>query len=192
MDIKMMLEQTKKMTENISIAKNTTRDIVTSSISKILSKIDDDTSETKTIKLSQIAEKNRIILKQLTVQQQNMEMNLRNKNKFLVEVHKKFSIPFACLVFVIIGAPLGIMAKRGGLAVGSGLSLGFFVLYWAFLIGGEELADRGYISAFLAMWSANIIIGALGIYIIIRSTKETTFISWEWTNKLIPKRFRKL
>ena len=192
MDIKMMLEQTKKMTENISIAKNTTRDIVTSSISKILSKIDDDTSETKTIKLSQIADQNRIILKQLTVQQQNMEMNLRNKNKFLVEVHKKFSIPFACLVFVIIGAPLGIMAKRGGLAVGSGLSLGFFVLYWAFLIGGEELADRGYISAFLAMWSANIIIGALGIYIIIRSTKETTFISWEWTNKLIPKRFRKL
>jgi lipopolysaccharide export system permease protein len=121
-----------------------------------------------------------------------MEMNLRKKNKFMVEVHKKFSIPFACLVFVIIGAPLGIMAKRGGLAVGSGLSLGFFVLYWAFLIGGEELADRGYISAFVAMWSANILLGAVGVYIIIKSSKETVFISWEWTKKLIPKRFRKL
>jgi len=90
-----------------------------------------------------------------------------------------------------VGAPLGIMARKGGMAVGLGLSLGFFVLYWAFLIGGEELADRQLISAFWAMWSANILIGGAGIYVLIKSARETTFISWRWTERLLPKRFRK-
>jgi lipopolysaccharide export system permease protein len=75
--------------------------------------------------------------------------------------------------------------------VGLGLSLGFFVIYWAFLIGGEELADRQLIPAFWAMWSANILIGGAGTYILIKSAKETTFISWRWTQKFMPKRFRK-
>jgi len=109
----------------------------------------------------------------------------------MVEVHKKYSIPFACLVFILVGAPLGIMSRKGGMAVGLGLSLGFFIIYWAFLIGGEELADRGLIPAFWAMWSANILIGIAGIYILVRSARETTFISWRWTEKLIPKMLRK-
>ena len=74
--------------------------------------------------------------------------------------------------------------------MGLGLSLGFFVFYWAFLIGGEELADRAFIPAFWAMWSANILIGGAGIYILVKSAKETKFISWEWTRKFVPRRFR--
>lgn len=96
-----------------------------------------------------------------------------------VEIHKKYSIPFACLVFVLIGAPLGIMARSGGLAVGGGLSIGFFLLYYASLIGGEELADRQYITPFLAMWLANIVVGMGGIYLVIRSVYETTIIRWQ-------------
>ena len=80
------------------------------------------------------------------------------------------------------------MARKGGVAVGVGLSLGFFVLYWAFLIGGEELADRQIIPAFWAMWSANIRIGAAGIYILVKSAKEAKFISWEWTKKFARKK----
>lgn len=96
-----------------------------------------------------------------------------------VEIHKKYSIPFACLVFVLIGAPLGIMARSGGLAVGGGLSIGFFLLYYASLIGGEELADRQIITPFLAMWLANIVVGIGGIYLVIRSVYETTIIRWQ-------------
>jgi lipopolysaccharide export system permease protein len=109
----------------------------------------------------------------------------------MVEVHKKFALAVACLVFVLVGAPLGVMAKKGGMAVGLGLSLGFFVLYWAFLIGGEELADRQLIPAFWAMWSANILIGGAGIYILVKTAKEAKFISWEWTERFVPKRFKK-
>jgi lipopolysaccharide export system permease protein len=69
-------------------------------------------------------------------------------------------------VFVLIGAPVGIMGRRGGFAVATALSLGFFVIYWALLIAGEELADRGLLSPFLGMWSANILLAFLGIFLI--------------------------
>lgn len=111
----------------------------------------------------------------------------RSVNSLMVEVHKKYSIPVACIVFVLVGAPLGIMVRRSGMAVSGGISLGFFLLYWTFLIGGEELADRRFITPFWAMWSANIIVGLAGIYLVIRTLRETTLISWR---ALIPKRWR--
>ncbi|MEE4312073.1 MAG: LptF/LptG family permease, partial [candidate division KSB1 bacterium] len=100
-------------------------------------------------------------------------------SKLLVEVHKKYSIPFACIVFVLIGAPLGILTRRGGMAIGGGISLIFFLIYWLFLIGGEELADRRLLSPFWAMWIANILVGVAGIYLVIRTIKESTLIDYD-------------
>ncbi len=119
----------------------------------------------------------------------NHSYELSNK-KLLVEIHKKYSIPFACIVFVLIGAPLGIMANRGNMAVGGGISLIFFIIYWIFLIGGEELADRNMLSPFLAMWLANIIVGAFGLYLLVRTVKEVSLLSFDFLIKLLPKRFR--
>ncbi len=80
----------------------------------------------------------------------------------LVEIHKKYAIPTACLVFVVIGAPLGALARSAGIAKATGLSLGFFLFYWAGLIGGEVLADRRMVSPSFAMWFANFITAGLG------------------------------
>ncbi|HUI91191.1 MAG TPA: LptF/LptG family permease [Chitinivibrionales bacterium] len=104
--------------------------------------------------------------------------------QLMVEVHKKFSIPVACIVFVLIGAPLGIMARRGGIAVGAAYSLFFFIVYWAFLIAGESMADNLVISPFAAMWTANIVIGACGIFLLLLMIKETKFISFGFFWKL--------
>lgn len=112
-------------------------------------------------------------------------------SRLMVEVHKKYSIPFACIVFVLIGAPLGIMTRKGGMAVGGAISLLFFIIYWSFLIGGEELADRRLLSPFWAMWVANILVGSAGIYLVIFTVRESRFIKFENLKLLIPKRFRK-
>jgi len=87
-----------------------------------------------------------------------------------VEIFKKYSIPFACVVFVLVGAPLGYRVKKGGFGIAAGLSLFFFLLYWVCLIGGEKLADRGIVSPFMGMWIANIIIGCLGLYLMFKSS----------------------
>lgn len=86
--------------------------------------------------------------------------------RYQVEIQKKMAIPVACLVFVLIGAPLGIITRRGNLGLSMGLSFGFFVIYYIALIGGEELADRQLLSPVLAMWAANIIMGACGILLL--------------------------
>ncbi|MBI4535758.1 MAG: LptF/LptG family permease [Ignavibacteriae bacterium] len=114
----------------------------------------------------------------------------KQMDQYKVEIHKKYSIPAACLVFVMIGVPLGIMARRGGFGIAATLSFGFFLLYWAFLIGGEKLADRGITSPFWGMWSANILLAIVGIYLVIRIGRETVVIDWRQLHRLIPKRWR--
>jgi len=111
-------------------------------------------------------------------------------DQYMVEVHKKYSIPAACIVFVLVGLPLGIMSKRGGFGIAATLSLGFFLLYWAFLIGGEKLADRGLVDAAVGMWSANVLIGLVGVYLTIRIGRETVVINWDSLKRLIPARWR--
>jgi lipopolysaccharide export system permease protein len=114
----------------------------------------------------------------------------RQIDQYWVEIHKKYAIPAACIIFVLVGAPLGIMARRGGFGIAATLSLGFFVLYWAFLIGGEKLADRNILSPFWGMWGANIIIGAMGSYLTFKIGRETILINWSAFERFIPRRWR--
>ncbi|MFH1862606.1 MAG: LptF/LptG family permease [bacterium] len=116
---------------------------------------------------------------QVREMQKEPEKNRRRINAFLVEIHKKYSIPVACLVFVLIGASLGVRAHRGGLGVAAGLSVVFFLIYWAFLIGGEDLADREIISPAVAMWAPNVLLTLIGIFLIQKTIRETRFVDWQ-------------
>lgn len=89
-------------------------------------------------------------------------------NGYLVEVQKKFSVPFACIVFVLVGGPLGMMAKKSGTAIGF-LSILFFIFYYLCLLGGETLSDRGLLPPWLAMWAPNIALGVAGVVLVIRT-----------------------
>jgi len=111
----------------------------------------------------------------------------RQINRYLVEIHKKFSIPFACIVFVLVGAPLGIMVRKGGMFVGATLSIFFFVLYYVFLIGGEELADYAYVSPFWAMWTPNLLLAAVGAYLIHYTRWEQKQIEFKFIKKILKK-----
>ncbi len=101
-----------------------------------------------------------------------MEAAAKKINQYQVEIHKKFSIPSACIVFVLLGAPLGIRARRGGLAAGF-LSAGFFMFYYLCLVGGEQLADRRYLAPWISMWLPNIILGILGVWSTLRICEVT-------------------
>ena len=93
-------------------------------------------------------------------------------NKYSVEIHKKFSIPIACLFFIFLGTPLGIMAKRGNMSISIAVSLLFFIIYWSFLIVGENLADKNKLNPAIAMWLPNIFIGFLSYYLYNIYTRE--------------------
>jgi lipopolysaccharide export system permease protein len=181
-----MLEEVREKEHEIAAAKQRIVETAALSISTLTTSRDSVRAPaSKPVLLDNLIKKNQTTLNQILTEDQNIKNKNRLVNSLLVEVHKKYALAVACVVFILMGAPLGIMARKGGMAVGLGLSLGFFVLYWAFLIGGEELADRQLIPAFWAMWSANILIGAAGIYMVIKSVRETKFISWAWVEKLV-------
>lgn len=109
-------------------------------------------------------------------QQLNSQQKLANK--YQIEIYKKYSIPAASLAFVLLGAPLGILTRRGGMGVAIAISIVLFTVYWAFLIGGEDLADRGMMSPFWAMWIANILMGGLGLYLLYIVATEKPILSF--------------
>jgi len=85
-----------------------------------------------------------------------------------VEMHKKFSLPVACIVFVLIGAPLGMRVRRAGPAVAF-VSIAFFLFYYLCLVGGEELANHLLLPPWLAMWLPNIVLGVWGVHSSLRA-----------------------
>ena len=128
----------------------------------------------------------------ITSNQKRIEFTQGEINKYQVEIDKKYALPAACIIFILIGAPLGVMTKRGGFGMAASISLFFFVLYWAFLIGGEKLAERNFITPFMGMWSANIVLGVSGIILMYRTVKETVTLNFSWLVKIIPKQLRDL
>ena len=126
----------------------------------------------------------------VSIEQARMDMFETQKREYNVEIYKKYAIPVACIVFVFVGAPLGIIARRGTFGVSASVSLGFFLFYWACLLQGEQLANRGFLAPWFGMWVANIVIGIIGVYLTHRIAQENLVFDWTRLARLVPKRWR--
>jgi lipopolysaccharide export system permease protein len=100
-----------------------------------------------------------------------LEESMRN---YLVEIHKKYSIAVASLVFVIVGAPLALRFGGGGIGMVIATSMAVFSLYYVGLIGGESLAGRGIVTPVFAMWIMNAVMLVLGIFGLATMGRETS------------------
>ena len=100
-----------------------------------------------------------------------------------VEIHKKLSIPFACLAFAVIGIPLAESARRGGRGSAFALSLAIIVLYYVLLSSGETWAQQGRLPPGVAIWIPNAVLLAVGAAAIARSGRERA--RWRWPFRAI-------
>jgi lipopolysaccharide export system permease protein len=119
---------------------------------------------------------------ELQVLRGQAENQLRIANMAWVEYHKKFAIPFACIVFVLLGAPIAVRFPRGGAGMVIAISLAVFGIYYMSLIGGEALGDRGQVPPFLGPWGPNIVFfffAILGLTRIGRETSTTRGGGWD-------------
>jgi lipopolysaccharide export system permease protein len=96
----------------------------------------------------------------------------RAKNRYEIEIHKKFALAAACLIFVVLGAPLALRFPRGGVGLVLLVSLIVFALYYVGLIGGESLANKGIVPPFWAMWGTNVVLTVVGIVLLFRMGRE--------------------
>lgn len=88
--------------------------------------------------------------------------------QYMVEVHKKFSIPFACIIFVLLAAPIGMMTRKGNIGFAAIIGTVLLTIYFLAVIQGEKWADRLVISPFVGMWGINILMGAAGILLTLK------------------------
>ena len=121
-----------------------------------------------------------VTLGALRSQREIKESYLRQINRYEVEIHKKFSLSFACIIFVLIGSPIAIRLGRTGMNMAVALSILVFLVYYICLIGGEKLADRRFVNPFIAMWVPNIIFGVASIFLIHRASRETSTLPFDW------------
>lgn len=105
---------------------------------------------------------------------------------YRVEIMKKYSIAVACVVFIFIGAPLGLSVRRGGLGISAAFAMGIFLFYWVSLVQGEKMSTRGTIEPWFGMWIANLIMIALGLWLVVyivmdlRATPALRTRLWKW------------
>lgn len=150
------------------------------------------TNDTSEIKYVYIKAQQRLSTSESTIKEilSRLDFNFKEQDRYWVEIHKKYALPVACIVFVLIGAPLGTLTRKGGIGMAAGISLFFFIIYWAFLIGGEKLADRNLLSPFMGIWSANFFLAILGIILLIKSAREKITLNFDFITKHIPESWK--
>jgi LPS export ABC transporter permease LptG/LPS export ABC transporter permease LptF len=86
--------------------------------------------------------------------------------RFLIELHKRFAYPAACLVLMLVGVPLGVTSRRGGKSSALVATIALVVLYYSLSLIGIALGRQNWIAAFLAVWMANLLFAAGGIFLL--------------------------
>jgi LPS export ABC transporter permease LptF/LPS export ABC transporter permease LptG len=94
---------------------------------------------------------------------------------YWVEVHKRFAFPVACLVLGLLALPLGISTTRHTKTTGFVLAILVIAVYYQFIENGEKFAEEGAIPAWLGMWSANLVLAPIAIFLLWSKTRE---IDW--------------
>lgn len=118
---------------------------------------------------------------QLKLEELNTRLRYKDLEvaRFEVELHKKMSLAFSCFFFLLFGAPLGILLRRGGIGTGFIVGLVFFALYYVLLLAGQNFADTGKLPPFLGTWMPNILLLLPVIELFGRAFFERP-VFWRW------------
>lgn len=91
--------------------------------------------------------------------------------EYKIQLQMKTAIPFACLVFVILGAPLGLSPKRSASSVGLGISILIIFFYYVLMFASISIGQLELVPPVVAAWLPNIITGAVGVYFVDKAAK---------------------
>jgi LPS export ABC transporter permease LptG/LPS export ABC transporter permease LptF len=148
------------------------------SFSQRLEKVlaDEFSSNLQRASMSNVKEVRNQTLRELSVTLAQADTSQELRNMARVEIHKKFSIPFACFVFGLCALPLGFNNRRGGKASGFALSIGVILVYYILINNGENAARYGKMPPWLAMWLPNLVIAVAGLVLLARRNRDKSLL----------------
>ena len=98
--------------------------------------------------------------------------------KHEVEWHRKLTLAMACIVFFLLGAPLGAIIKKGGFGMPVLVSVGFFIAFHIISVTTEKMVKEAELSTLQGMWTANAILLPIGIYLIVTANSDSPLVRW--------------
>ncbi|MCU0474223.1 MAG: LptF/LptG family permease [Bacteroidales bacterium] len=113
----------------------------------------------------------------LLMKNESMKMQIRYIKRYTVDWHKKLTLPFACLVFFFIGAPLGAIIRKGGLGTPAVISIFFFVIWYVISLSGEKLVEENLISSIAGMWASSYILLPVGIFLTYKASTDSVIMN---------------
>ena len=116
---------------------------------------------------------------QITQQMDELYIRKKTLNNYPMELHRKFTLSIACLIFFFIGAPLGAIIRKGGLGMPVVVSILMFIAYYILMITGEKFAREDAWSMIGGMWFASLIFLPLGIWLTYKAATDSGIMNIE-------------
>jgi len=111
----------------------------------------------------------------------NVNTNINSDTKYLrrhqIEWHRKFTLSFACLIFLFIGVPLGAIIRKGGLGMPTVISTILFILYYIISLTGEKFVRESVLTGFQGMWMSSFILIIAGVFLTYQATNDSAFLN---------------
>ena len=103
----------------------------------------------------------------------------RKTRRHEIEWHRKFAMPFACIILFFIGAPLGAIIRKGGLGTPIIVAVLFFVMYYVINMIGEKSAREAAMTPLGGMWLATVVIFPIGVFLTWKATRDSSIFNQE-------------
>jgi lipopolysaccharide export system permease protein len=110
---------------------------------------------------------------------QTIDSKTKNLRRFEIEWQRKFTIAFACLIFLFIGAPLGAIIRKGGLGLPLVISTLFFIFYYIISLVGEKMVREGFLLDYQGMWFSSFIFFVTGVFLTYKATTDSAMLNFD-------------
>ncbi len=115
----------------------------------------------------------------ISTSETNSSAKITRLRKYQIEIHRKFTLSFACLIFFFIGAPLGAIIRKGGLGMPTVISVLFFLAWYIISMSGEQIARDSGLTPLVGMWLSSAILLPIGVWLTYKSMTDSSLLNME-------------
>jgi lipopolysaccharide export system permease protein len=115
----------------------------------------------------------------LSTQESTSSSKVSRLRRYQIEIHRKFTLSVACLIFFFIGAPLGAIIRKGGLGMPTVISVLFFLVWYILSMSGEQFARDSALTPLMGMWMSSTILLPIGIWLTYKSMTDSSLMDMD-------------
>jgi lipopolysaccharide export system permease protein len=121
----------------------------------------------------------RNIKSMIEINKQNTALQRLSRNDHVIELHKRFTIPLACLLLFVIGAALGSIIRKGGMGMPFISAVSFFVLFYFMNTMGEKITREQVVPVAVGMWYPSVVLALIGAFLMYKANTDSPLLNKE-------------